>query len=411
MNATTETLTDSQDAKAFSWALSPAEYALTVAKIAKINARATKKGFTGRIDVIAERREITGRDETGFTVTRIVYDTRITGDAPSYDGWTFIATLDWDEHAGLVVRTAPGVESVTRDGLVEGHCDHCKVKRYRKATFLVRNVETGEERQIGRQCIKDFLGWKATPAFISEDGVRGEIEAWGFGGGAREDAYTVDTILGVAWAATMAFGFVPASSWDRTPTAEVVRTVLAPVLHTQRDRDDHRDLLDRLAEYATDAVVKAADVREFVASDDFNGGSEYVTNLKAIAGAEYASFRNIGVLASAPQAWARHQERTLVRKVESGPESVHFGQVKERLTFTGVVEAIRWIDGDYGVTTLYTLRAEDGRVAKWFASRDALGQIEGVTVTVKATVKGHGEYNGRKETTLTRCAVVEPVEG
>ena len=156
--------------------ITPAELALTVAKLDKINARAAKRGWTGRVTLEATPTTITrtvggitidGVNLGGLTIEEEAFEVELGGDAPSYNGWSFLATLDWDEHAGLVTRCAPGVEVVVdRDALVAGWCDHCRTTRTRKATYLVRNEETGVQLQVGSSCIKDFLGWTGSVCFI-----------------------------------------------------------------------------------------------------------------------------------------------------------------------------------------------------------------------------------------------------
>ena len=60
------------------------------------------------------------------------------------------------------------------------------------------------------------------------------------------------------------------------------------------------------------------------------------------------------------------------------------------------------------MTTLVVMRTEDGKVAKWFASGSK--DIEtGDALVIDATVKGHDEYEGLKQTVLTRCTVKDKV--
>jgi hypothetical protein len=382
----------------------------TLEKIEKINARASKKGLTGRLDLKVTEVEVKSKDDMGFEVVEIMYDVEFTGEAPKHNGWTFLATLDWDENAGLIVRTAPGVHSVDRDGLREGWCDHCQKNRMRRETFLVKNEETGEEKQIGRQCIKDFLGWDtgiswpSTPADDDE-----EREFYGMGGGDRD--VSTDTVLAYAWACIKAFGFVRSQDYHATPTVQLVRNAINP----GKARQD-REFAEAMRPLAAEAKAKAAEIRAFILSDDFSGTSEYVINLKAIAGGKRASSRNFGILVSAPQAWARFNEQTLIRKAREEQPSEWIGTAPDkaagikgsRITFTGVIESIRYIDGLYGATTLYQVRDElSGVIVKWFASSDALGENTGVRVTFRGTVKEHDEYKGVKATVLTRCTLVE----
>lgn len=80
------------------------------------------------------------------------------------------------------------------------------------------------------------------------------------------------------------------------------------------------------------------------------------------------------------------------------------GEPKERLVLRVQVEAVRFIESHYGVTTLYTMADEAGRVCQWFASRQVLGeQPTGEWVTIKATVKRHDVVRGHKVSVLTRC--------
>jgi hypothetical protein len=191
----------------------------------------------------------------------------------------------------------------------------------------------------------------------------------------------------------------------------LVRNAISP----SRSRRD-KEFAEKMAPLAGEAKGKAAEIRAFILSGDFSGTSEYVTNLKAIAGAKMVSSRNFGILVSAPQAWARFNEQTLIRKQREGKPSEWIGTAPDkaagvkgsRITFTGIVESIRYIDGLYGSTTLYQVRAEDsGVVVKWFASNNALGEDTGVRVTLRGTVKEHDDYKGNKATVLTRCTLVE----
>lgn len=386
-----------------------AEYQATVEKIEKINARAERRGFTGRLAIEAEKIVVTSTDDLGFTVEEIFYDVAITGDAPSYNGWTFVATLDWDAEAGLITRCAPGVEEIDRDGLRDGWCDHCKTNRQRVATYLVRN-EAGEQRQVGSTCIKDFLGWTATPVFLSTAEVEDEIDHLLAGGRWAERRWSVDTILAVSWAAIQAYGFVPTSrAYDDTPTRDIVATVLDPNPRSKADRE----LVEKLRPYVARSADQARIVREWVLGDGFTGGGEYVHNLKAVAGAETAGMRNVGLLASAPQAWARAQERDLIRRQEQA-ELVNefFGEPKQRLDLKVKIKSVRGIPTMYGTSALYTLIGTEGSAAnhvfKWFSSAWALGETADDTVhTIRGTVKGFEDYNGKKTTVLTRCAVAK----
>ncbi|NDG03362.1 MAG: hypothetical protein EB119_09275, partial [Synechococcaceae bacterium WBB_34_004] len=74
-------------------------------------------------------------------------------------GWEFLATL---EHLGdtNVVRAIPGVTLPEAFQTSKPFCDHCQKIRGRKETFVVKS-EAGEIKQVGRACLKDYLGHKS----------------------------------------------------------------------------------------------------------------------------------------------------------------------------------------------------------------------------------------------------------
>lgn len=396
--------------------LTPAEFAATAEKFGKINERAAKKGFTGRLGITGEMVTQTTTDQsTGLNKTEVFYDAQITGEAPSYGGWTFLARIDTipagvaGEEA-FTIATAPGVEHVDRSLVRAGECDHCGHNRARKQTMLVRNDETGEVVNVGSTCIKDFLGWDANVVFIFEDTAEREIEdirSKGF-----EPTYTVDTILAYAYAATRAFGWVPASAYDGRPTADWVRLGLG----FYRPNDKERAALETLRAYAAEANEKVATIKAWILSDDFSGQSTYVDNLKVAANLPSVTSKQIGLLASAPNAYARHLETEADRKAREArwaaeksakTASDYIAEVgAKKVLVEGKIDAIRYISGTYGTTTLYTILTNEGNVVKWFASSEALGDQEGREVKITGTVKKHEEYQGIKATVLTRCKEV-----
>lgn len=384
------------------WLLSPLELELTREKFDKINERAARKGFTGRLKLAVEREDRTYTNALGLPVTEERYRVKLTGEAPSYGGWKLLAVLDFDPEAGLITRTAPGVERVDRSEIREGYCAHCRTVRMRTKSYLVGN-EAGETKQVGSSCIKDFLGHSASPVFIYEADVREELES-GMGGFGGTPSYATETVLAAAWTAIKVDGYVRANAYEGRPTKQVAQDIIEP----PRNERDRRKIAERYGTDLTDSIAKAREVREFLLSDDFAGDSEFVINLKAIAAADMVTPRNFGLLCFAPEALARHQEKTLMRKRENEGlrNEVYPAAPKTRMVFEVRVTGVRYIQGDYGTTTLYTLVTTDGYRLKWFASNDILGEeASDEVIKIKATIKGQDEYNGQISTTISRAAL------
>lgn len=403
--------------------LTPAEYAATKAKIAKINARAAKRGFTGHFDVSGNFVTKTTRDQFGFSRTVQEVETTITGTAPKYQGWEFQARV---ERVGesFVVSAVPGIE-VSREGITPGECDHCGQHRSRKATYVVVNETTGERRQVGSTCIKDFLGWDGNVVWI--DPMKEVSEDWDSNG---PEFYSVETVIAYAWAATKVFGWVPAGR--ENSTADRVRVLTGVYRIPQGQEREYR----QVQEFAAQAQEHAAEIVKWVASDDFSGNSGYVENLKVVCAAEFVESKHFGLLASAPATWSRHHENRVQRETvrQQVSQSEYVGQEGDKIEFTATISSVRYVAGDYGTTTLYTFVTPEGNSIKWFCSGKelkgpevvceeagwhpeyghlAVGDIfrpdakVGDVVALKATVKRHEEYQGVKSTLVTRAKEVK----
>lgn len=382
------------------WNLSPEEYAATKERVDKINAKAEKKGFTGRLELTYEVTTREYENAIGDKVKVVIYETTISGDAPSYNGWRFLASLDFTE-SGVIVNTAPGVEKVDRSLIEQGKCDHCKINRERRKAFLVSDGT--RQLQVGSTCLKDFLGWEGKPVFISADSVAEEIDGF-LGGGSWPATYFTDDVLAAAWAAIKVDGYVRAGDWQRTPTKSTVMDILNPPRNFKRAQE----IRERYGSKVDENRDVAAKTRAFILSDEFTGTNEYVENMKVALAGETVSPKHFGLVVSAPQSWARHQERTLIKEREKTNYVDEFlGEIKERLRGLRVqVKAIRYIETDFGVSTLYTMVTDSGHLVKWFASHSNLG--EDVTEdwhTLDGTVKKHEVWNGQKSTVLTRCSI------
>lgn len=132
------------------------------AEIAKLAKRANKIGCIAPTMVVGDSTLVQHADGGAESVATFVrhFAVTVTGQAPRINGWTFVATLD---HADgeVVLRTHPSFEGQLPPRFRcadPRNCDHCRMARQRNETFVLRNDATGEFQQIGRQCLRDFLG-------------------------------------------------------------------------------------------------------------------------------------------------------------------------------------------------------------------------------------------------------------
>lgn len=391
------------------WTLTPAEFAATIERAQRINTRATKRGFTGRISVTGTEREITEQDEAGLTRTRRVVDVEISGEAPCYNGWQFLAAVDSIETESgteFVLRTAPGVAEshVDRSTLVPGHCSHCTtVRRNRKYTYLVRDVETGATAQVGSTCIKDFTGWEGKPIFISVKDLEEELDEFIGGLGASAPEYSTATIVALAWAISRLYGWVPAAAeWgSRASTKSLVRDYLDG--RSKASAELRREIAPEIpaAEEKAQAIIPAL-------LEGLEGDGDYVTNLRVLLRAPFVEGKHLGIVTSAVSAYERMLAATTNKaaKTEEQIQSRYAGTVGEKLEVSGTVTRLVPMESNFGyypTTNMLVIIQSGTTVAKMAtAAAWAFDVEQGDQVVVVGTVKAHEEYRDVQQTVLTR---------
>lgn len=394
------------------WVLSPAGFAATKDKIDKINARAIKRGFTGRIDIAGDKRTVTKTNDQGDEYTVVLIDTTITGQAPSYDGWEFLAavdTIETTDGTDFIIRTVPSVDEsgIDRATLAAGYCAHCKRKRPNRIyTYLVRNTETGETLQVGKTCIKDFTGWDTLPVFISEDDIRDELNDFIGGFAVARDECTPETIVAIAWAASRLYGWSGRFGPGESTAGIVTDYLYGTTRFAKKVREEISPEMPAAHEKASEIIPALL--------DGLTDNGDYATNLKTALRGISVSTKHLGIVASAVIAYERMNSTQIREKLDtdqSRPETAYLGAKGDEITITGTVTKALAVDSTYGyyTETAILLIVEAGSTvlktttkAAWAFDID-----QGDTITVTATVKKHADYKGIKQTVVNRPKLIE----
>jgi len=411
------------------------------AKIAKLNKRAEKIGCPPMsLKVLEEYRvarcvsamtgdEFWSRDLESPMCTGSyakMYTVQLVGEPPIINGWEFLAALTHTQSGNIIRQTPVAIEQELNFAETYRNapsaCEHCNINRIRHNTFILRNVESGELKQVGSSCLVDFLGHNKPRMYFFYDTMIGEIEDMFDEERGRKHAGTYkDFDLRVEYYLYHVAHFVLEHGWtSRTaafenPELTATADLASYNMHEEdtRKRETPSDEAIKLAK-KTIAWVKT------IEGDDLN--NEYLSNLSVCINNEYIDYRSTGVVASAVKAYQRAVEKEVSnsKKAEEGKESDYFGEVKKREDFVLTLTGVNNWESDYGTTWFHRFIDEDGNIAVWYGSKSLSYVVPGQTytntvpvgtkVSVKATVKDHGEYKGTKQTVITRVKLNEVVQ-
>lgn len=385
-------------------------------RIEKLNKRARKLGCPEiQVSVTGEEFiKVAFAGQPGNETVKMLNVT-VTGQAPVIAGWKFVATLQHEE-TGTILRVVRGEEVPERYREADASiCEHCNTVRRRKDTYIVKNVETGEYKQVGRTCLKDFTG-HTNPEAIARwfDDVLDELDKLGEAGpggfGEAPKYLELRTYLAHTAACIRLNGWLSRSKAREEergwPTADaaayymvgykhncrITREELEEVRKHQPTEEDF-DMADKAIEWAKGTFPHKQNL------------SDYEHNLNVVIHMDYLGYREQGIAASCVAVYQRELRRNEERQAQErvGTNSSHVGEVGKRMNIKVTVLDRRICESHFGTTSLHRMIDESGNILKWFASNCEL-EI-GRTYQMKATVKKHDEFRGVKETLVTRCAV------
>lgn len=368
--------------------------------IAKLNKRSEKLGLATITVTIGETRMVrtqckhTGRSypESHTTVT-------ITGESPQLNGWSFVALIEHCEHGNVIYAAPDNDRDLAGYRAFESNCDHCNLKRIRNDTFLV--ARNNELRQVGRTCLRDFLGHKSIDAIVSYaalvQSVHGVLDGDEDFGKAPSTIGTVEYLSWVAQSIEQS-GWVPKSR--SAPECGIEATCDdAYMSWCEFGRREH-------IEHPTSEHVKIAESAIAQVSTLSGSLNDYEHNIKTVALSTIVSDRARGFAACIVAYHLQSVERAAMESAKADRPSEHVGAVGDKIEFTATVVSVRRFENVYNVSFLYKM-ISDGNILVWFTSSNPEFEI-GKSYNLKATVKEHSEFRGEKQTRILRCKVASP---
>lgn len=323
------------------------------------------------------------------------------------NNWEFAASVEHTEK-GNIFKGILGIEVPRRYYDNPPVCEHCNIKRHRVYTYIIRNKETGEFKQVGRACLKDFthgMSAEAITQYISlfDSLIEGEAPDTG----ARIEHYLPkEEYLRYAAETIRHFGYVKADDVRQNTSVRAL-----DYYEADRNRAVSREYLEHLQEEMSregfninhpETVQLVKDALAWVEAKTED--SNYIHNLKTVCSLDYVKYKNVGLLASLFPAYNRELERTAKWQAEHAVEanSQHVGVVGSKVSFkANTLVCVTGWETEYGYMHVYKMIDENGNVYTWKTTKSLPDTTDGLLVT--GTVKAHNEFRGIKQTELTRC--------
>lgn len=343
----------------------------------------------------------------------------VTGETPVLaGGWELAAILTRVEGGNQInlagrARTDGGVPVEYRTS--QPLCDHCKANRKRNDTFLVTS-EAGEWKQVGRNCLGDFLGVPGmnptriaalatmlSTAFAA--GTAGEADSQSGGYPSTTIQWALEDVVAFSAAIINKFGFVSRNEVYHRRTGEATaNTVLKHMRPTQpemRELGTSRVLpTEKDREIADKAIAWASSIA-------VDGVSDFEHNMRLLAGHGMVDARALATAVFIVEGYWRAERIERARAEQHARLGSWIGEVGQRVFFKGTVVSTKATTNG---STLVVFRdsATEGMV-KWFAPF-ALSPntvlIPGFELSLEAIVKEHATWNSKRHTVVTNVEEV-----
>ena len=382
-------------------------------KLSRISGKCEKLGIPFRYEQVEEVTEkVVVRD---CPIPHTEYKRYIIVDVEGtaiVNGWEFIGSI---EHTGSgnIIKTVRKVDVPERYFNAHPVCEHCGTARNRANTYLVRNIESGEFKQVGKSCLCDFTHGMSAEYAANMISLYDELIAGGkpVEGGYKNYLSRDDYIRFVAETINR-FGYV------KQNPEHYVRTTARRALQyynayyggrcelTTKEVNAYKREMEEVnfnpeSEQVNEEVQSALEWVKGIAPTN-----TYFNNLKTVCALEYVTAENCGLLASLFPAYQRHkeQEKQEAEKEQQAASSNYVGQIKERISFLAKeIKCVTSWDSDFGTVHLYKMVDCAGNVYTWKTQSIIEEIASGAKVT--GTVKAHNEFHGIKQTDLARCKI------
>lgn len=355
-------------------------------KISKLQKKALKHDITISYEILELHTEYKKGELFSFHIVTVSYDKPMI----QYKGYEYIATLQKTDNGNMVFSDNEG-RDLTKYFDMAFRCDHCKTNRNRNKVHLFLD-SNGNDLMVASSCAKEYFGiniydkiegftvlyeklMNLEDEFENESKFKSEIDI-------------NELLLKTFYVINIDKRYYSSNKPDSygNTTIDYVNA-LNPIKASDYIEVTQNFNLDSFYEYWQ---TKVADDKTEFNNNIFLSLSTSVVKSGLVV---YSVFD-----------YVLNATELIQKKSTSVVKNEYYGEIKDKIEFTGEIVKTGSYESKYGITYIYTIHTTDNYVLVWSTNKVL---DTGLKATFKGTIKDHDEYNGQKQTKITRCKIIE----
>lgn len=307
----------------------------------------------------------------------VKYHTYLIEDPVDNTGWRLLARINHTDNGNIVERVSS--EDIPRSYYYgPGKCDHCHTDRNRKYTYIIKSEE-GEYKQVGVKCSQEYICnnfFEWTAIWFRYLSSIEELESDDF---LEEGIRSADPYYSVKYIIAYSIDAIDKVGYDKE--SGLTKEYILDSLKERRNIDPS-------------CFTLADKIIDWVLTLDENN-SDYIHNMQVYFRSEYLNYKSLPLVISVVPYYRGYLNRLESIKTSSYKYNVGDKVVVNVKDFRKVTT----LNTIYGIMHIYKFTDEDRNVYIWKTGKVVSSDIS----SIKGTVKACSEYNGEKQTELTRC--------
>ena len=294
-------------------------------------------------------------------------------------------------------------------------CSHCNKKRLRKRYFVFKKND--ELVYIGSDCQDHYISFD--PSFFNFwDTDSNNIEV---GGSGSDFTFPLNRFLGIVRKIVKEDGgYISVAKSVRmyekmNPDARYEElNEYGDKFSTKKKVDDFiaYNSLKELSKFSNNDK-EINEIITTVKNDLSDAKSDYEINLKNALSTEYVLAKSRGIVASVfayldNKEKSKEWEKLKAKKEKNKAKFKHIGTIGQKEIVEVKLVDAKWIDSQWGGTTLFIMATKDNQVIKSFSNssvfdyflNDKKEIIKDKFIKFNAVIKKHSEFDGTKETLI-----------